>query len=203
MLRRRVSLAQPLTTRLTRLRERLRRHRPRTDEDGDLIWAAVALILAPDPDALLLIRRAEHPGDPWSGHMALPGGRRAESDSGLAATAVRETQEEVGVLLRPEHLIGSLDDVVPRTPVLPPIAVRPYVFSLPSRPVLVPNPEVAATRWVDLDHLLQLGTQHTVRLDVGGISRQVPAYQLDDAIVWGMTERIITTLLDQIRSDQP
>jgi len=201
-----MSLAQPLTTRLTRLRERLRSHRPQSEEDeedGELIWAAVAVILAPDPDALLLIRRAEHPGDPWSGHMALPGGRRGEGDSGLLATAVRETHEEVGVPLSPEHLIGVLDDVIPRIPVLPPIAVRPYVFSLPSRPALTPNPEVAATRWVDLDRLLPPGAPHAVRLEVAGISRQVAAYQLGDAVVWGMTERIITMLLTLIRSDQP
>ena len=155
VLRRRMSLAQPLSPRLDGLRERLAGHRPVTGgEDESLLWAAVAVILVPSPDAVLLIRRAERPGDPWSGHMALPGGRREEVDADLVGTAVRETFEEVGLTLARTDLLGSLDDVVPRTPVLPPIAVRPYVFSLPERPPLVPNPEVAATRWVHLDHLL-------------------------------------------------
>ncbi|MGH7527182.1 MAG: NUDIX hydrolase [Gemmatimonadales bacterium] len=190
--------APPLTTRLALLRERLAAHRPRTDDkDGDeaLVWAAVAVVLAPSPDAVLLIRRAERVGDPWSGHMALPGGRREPGDADLLHTAIRETAEEVGLELGPDHLIGSLDDVVPRTPVLPPIAVRPYVFALSDRPRLAPNPEVAAVRWVGLDHLLDPETYRSIRFEFRGESRDMPAYRLDDGIVWGMTERILTGLL--------
>jgi 8-oxo-dGTP pyrophosphatase MutT (NUDIX family) len=195
-----MSLAQPLTTPLGRLRERLATHQPRTDHGGDdLIWASVAVVLAPSPDAVLLIRRADRADDPWSGHMALPGGRREAEDADLVTTAIRETAEEVGLLLRSGHLLGSLDDVVPRTPVLPPIAVRPYVFLLPDRPTLELNPEVAAARWVQLDLLLHPETYHSVRLEIRGESRDMPAYRLDDAIVWGMTERILTSLLDQVR----
>jgi 8-oxo-dGTP pyrophosphatase MutT (NUDIX family) len=200
MLRRRMSLAQPLSLRLARLRERLAGHRPATGgDDESLLWAAVAVILVPSPDAVLLIRRAERPGDPWSGHMALPGGRREEGDADLVATAIRETFEEIGLTLASSDLLGSLDDVVPRTPVLPPIAVRPYVFTLPERPALTLNPEVAATRWVYLDHLLHPETYHSVRLEIRGESREFPAYRVDEAIVWGMTERILTALLDQLR----
>jgi 8-oxo-dGTP pyrophosphatase MutT (NUDIX family) len=170
------------------------------DERGDpLIWAAVAVVLAPDPDALLLIRRAERTGDPWSGHMALPGGRQDPSEPDLLATAVRETWEEVGLELGRQHLLGTLDDVVPRTPVLPPIAVRPYVFTLRHRPALSLNPEVAAARWVPLDLLLHPDTYNSVRLDIRGESREFPAYRLDDSVVWGMTERILSSLLLHLR----
>jgi 8-oxo-dGTP pyrophosphatase MutT (NUDIX family) len=200
MLRRRLSHSPALTSRLERLRARLARHRPRLDEDGELIWAAVAVILAPDPDSLLLIRRAERVGDPWSGHMALPGGRREPGDADLSATAIRETAEEVGLALRSQQLIGGLDDVVPRTPVLPPIAVRPFVFLLPGRPSLSLNPEVAAARWVTFDLLLEPGNYHPVRLEIRGERRDMPAYQLDDAMVWGMTERVITSLLGLLRT---
>jgi 8-oxo-dGTP pyrophosphatase MutT (NUDIX family) len=200
MLRRRMPLAQPLSLRLARLRERLADHRPATGgDDESLLWAAVAVVLVPSPDAVLLIRRAEHPGDPWSGHMALPGGRREEGDAELVDTAIRETFEEVGLTLAHSDLLGTLDDVVPRTPVLPPIAVRPYVFTLPERPSLTLTPEVAASRWVYLDHLLHPETYHSVRLEIRGESREFPAYRVDEAIVWGMTERILTALLDQLR----
>lgn len=132
--------------------------------------------------------------------MALPGGRRHTADPDLLATAIRETAEEVGVLLNRDDLVGSLEDVVPRTPTLPPIAVRPFVFLLGSRPPLVLNQEVTSARWVPLSHLLHPGVHHPIRLDVGGQSRIVQAYELDDAIVWGMTERIITSLLLQLQS---
>lgn len=194
----RSSQSRPLTVRLDRLRDRLAGHEPVRDEEGELIWAAVAVVLVPDPDAVLLIRRAEREGDPWSGHMALPGGRRGTGDPDLVATAVRETAEEVGLELPASSLLGSLDDVVPRTPVLPPIAVRPYVFGLPHRPVVTLNREVAAAHWVELDHLLRPGTHHPVRVEVRGEARMFPAYELSDAIVWGMTERVLTSLLSQV-----
>jgi len=189
---------RPPATRLVRLRDRLAAYRPNTDEDASLVWAAVAVIITPNPDSILLIRRAERVGDPWGGHMALPGGRR-EPNEDLLATVLRETAEEVGVRLKREQLAGTLDDVVPRTPVLPPVAVRPFVFLVPARPQLTPNAEVAAASWVTIDHFLHPATHHPVRLEVAGQNRLVPAYQLDNAIVWGMTERILTSLLDQLR----
>jgi hypothetical protein len=106
--------------------------------------------------------------------------------------------EEVGVELSAADLAGELEDVIPRTPVLPPIAVRPFVFLPPARPELVLNPEVAAARWVPLTDLLRPGAHYSVRLDVAGQSREVQAYQLDDAMVWGMTERILTDLIQQL-----
>jgi hypothetical protein len=101
----------------------------------------------------------------------------------------------LGIQLTREDLAGSLEDVIPRTPVLPPIAVRPYVFILPAQPAIVPNDEVAAAQWVAIDYLLRPDTHHPVRLDVAGESRRVQAYQLEDGIVWGMTERILTGLI--------
>jgi 8-oxo-dGTP pyrophosphatase MutT (NUDIX family) len=200
MLRRRLPHPQPLTARLTRLRERLADHPAVVDERGDpLLWAAVAVILAPEPDSALLIRRAERTGDPWSGHMALPGGRQDPTDTDLIATAIRETAEEVGLELGLQHLIGSLDDVVPRTPALPPIAVRPYVFVLDRRPELSLNSEVAAARWVPLDLLLLADNYHTIRLEIRGESREFPAYRVDDSVVWGLTERILSGLLRHLR----
>jgi 8-oxo-dGTP pyrophosphatase MutT (NUDIX family) len=157
----------------------------------------VAVVLTPDPDAILLIRRAERTGDPWSGHIALPGGRRDAADPDLVGTAIREILEELGIQLTREDLAGSLEDVIPRTPVLPPIAVRPHVFILPAQPAVIPNDEVASVQWVTIDHLLRSVTHHTVRLDVDGESRQVQAYQLEDGIVWGMTERILTDLISR------
>jgi 8-oxo-dGTP pyrophosphatase MutT (NUDIX family) len=196
MLRRQLPQPQPLTGRLDHLRDRLAVHRPVVDDRGDpLIWAAVAVVLVPDPDALLLIRRAERAGDPWSGHMALPGGRQEPAEADLFTTAVRETAEEVGLTLGRQDLIGTLDDVVPRTPVLPPIAVRPHVFALSLRPTLTLNPEVAAARWVPLDLLLHPETYNSIRLDIRGESRDFPAYRLDELVVWGMTERIVSSLL--------
>ena len=199
MLWRRLRISLALTGRLTRLKERLAHRHPTTTDDTALIWAAVAVVIAPDPDAILLIRRADRLGDPWSGHMALPGGRREPEDPDLLVTVIRETREEVGIDLITEQLLGSLDNVVPRTPLLPPVAVRPFVFLRPARPPLVLNPEVAAIQWVTLDDLLQPGGYHLASLEIAGQKREVQAYRLDDAIVWGMTERILSSLFQLLR----
>jgi 8-oxo-dGTP pyrophosphatase MutT (NUDIX family) len=192
--------AQPLSPRFDRLRDRLAGLEAGPgDDDTSLGWAAVALVLVPSPDALLLIRRAVRAGDPRSGHMALPGGRRSPRDEDLVATAIRETAEEVGLTLARSDLLGRLEDLVPRIPTLPPVAVRPYVFTLAERPALTLNDEVAASRWVYLDHLLHPDTYHSVRMDIRGEGRDVPAYRLEEAIVWGMTERILTGFLQHVR----
>lgn len=188
-----------LTGRLSRLGERLAHRYPATVDDSSLIWAAVSVVITPDPDSVLLIRRADRLGDPWSGHIALPGGRREPADPELLATAIRESREELALELGSQHLVGILEDVVPRTPVLPPVAVRPFVFLLPRRPALVLNSEVASATWMSLDDLLQPERHRTVPVQVAGEHREVPAYQLGDATVWGMTERILTDLLGYLR----
>jgi 8-oxo-dGTP pyrophosphatase MutT (NUDIX family) len=176
------------------LRRRLSRAPVQVSPSPVLKWAAVAAILVPDPDALLLVRRADRAGDPWSGQMAMPGGRR-EPEEDLLFTALREAEEEVGIRIPPESLMGSLDDVAPRTPVLPPIAVRPFVFRLGQRPPLQLSAEVAEVHWVPLDLLRAPDTWGDVAVDVMGTRRVVPAYRLDAGTVWGMTERILTDLL--------
>lgn len=160
--------------------------------------ASVALILGPDPDSLLLIRRADRFGDPWSGHMALPGGRREEADEDLLATAIRETREEVGIDLPREALLGQLPDVAPRSRALTSMLVRPYVFGLEWRPDPVPNHEVAFALWARVAHLRQSGTRQDVTIEVMGAPRVVPAYLHDDNVVWGMTERVLTSLFESL-----
>jgi 8-oxo-dGTP pyrophosphatase MutT (NUDIX family) len=137
--------------------------------------------------------------------MALPGGRRDPEDVDLLATALRETSEEVGISLSRETLVGALADVVPRTPVLPPIAVRPFLLAVRSRPTLALNPEVTAATWVNLEELLQPEARRQVTVDVQGNSREVSAFLLEAGVVWGMTERILTGLVDhlaQVRSEE-
>lgn len=193
----RISLA--LSGRLTRLKESLAHYHPDTTDDTALIWAAVAVVIAPDPDSVLLIKRADRLGDPWSGHMALPGGRREPADQDLLATAIRETGEEVGLLLARSDLLGSIDDVVPRTPVLPPIAVRPFVFLMARPSSFLLSREVAEAAWVTLDDLLRIDRHGLVNLEVAGETRQFPAYQLNGGTVWGMTERILSSLLQHLQ----
>jgi 8-oxo-dGTP pyrophosphatase MutT (NUDIX family) len=183
---------------LDRLVTRLALHKAVAATEPDAIWAAVALVLVPDPDALLLIRRAERVGDPWSGQIGLPGGRQDSADPDLLATAVREAAEEVGIPLERDAVAGVLDDVAPRTPVLPPVAVRPFVFTLPGRPVLQLNSEVASAHWVELSRLQDPTALRPYSLRLRGEHRTFPAYHIDELVVWGMTERILSSLFEVV-----
>jgi len=155
----------------------------------------VSVILAPDPDSVLLIRRAERSGDPWSGHIGLPGGRLEAGDADLAATAIRETVEEIGWVLRRESLLGELDDVWPRTPLPQVVVVRPFVFTVDERPVISPSAEVADAFWVPLADLRNPAILQETPLLVRGQRMVFPAYHLPQGVVWGLTERILTPLL--------
>jgi 8-oxo-dGTP pyrophosphatase MutT (NUDIX family) len=161
--------------------------------------AAILLALRARSDGepeLLMIKRAEAEGDPWSGHIACPGGRMEPEDHGLAATAVRETLEETGVdVARDGRLLGHLDDITPRTPTLPPIVIRPYVALVRSDVEIVPSREVAAAFWVSVSALREQTAWGIGRVQVGGVLREVSVFQHGEHVVWGLTERVLRQFL--------
>ena len=104
-----------------------------TPAAAEILQAAVALVVrGGERLEVLLIKRAKREHDPWSGHMALPGGRRDPADASLLETAMRETREETGVALddRGVHL-GRLEEVRPQSARLPRLSVTPHVFGVP------------------------------------------------------------------------
>ena len=122
-------------------------------------YAAVAAVIRDRPDGaeVLLIRRAETEGDPWSGHMALPGGRFDPGDRDLVVTAERETREEVGLDLGAHgSLIGPLEPVpaIARSRLIG-MTIAPFVFALERDAPLTPNHEVVEAIWAPLVALAQ------------------------------------------------
>lgn len=188
---------------LPALAAKLAARAPVADIDPERPRAAVAIVLAPDPpaDSLLLIRRAEREGDRWSGQLAFPGGRWNPGDADLIATAKRETLEGVGVDLDRAPLIGILDDLNPRTPVLPPIVVRPFVFTLPEPAPLAMNQEVAGAWWMPLAEFLRPGVYGPMEYQRYGTVVRGLGYHLGVGLLWGMTERILTPLLELARCE--
>lgn len=122
-------------------------------------------------------------------------------DADLLETAIRETAEELGIRLDPDQLVGRLDDLTPRPGLLPRVMVRPHVFLLNARTPLRPNQEVAAAHWIELAAFHAPGVYGD--WDVPALDRTVrfPGYRLSEGIVWGMTERILTPLLAQLRGE--
>ncbi len=161
--------------------------------------AAVTLILRDQAGAAeaLIIKRAERPGDHWSGHLALPGGRAEQAkDTDLLATAARETYEEVGLdLHQGGEFIGQLPLLAPSTPSLPPLEITPFVALAPPELALRPNHEVAAVFWLPVAHLKLAGLSSEYRLQFGSVVKKWPAYPSAGGPIWGLTERILTNFL--------
>ncbi|MEE8146872.1 MAG: CoA pyrophosphatase [Longimicrobiales bacterium] len=189
--------------RFTLLEEALSAHEPASDAPTDNAegsrQASVSLVLREAPSfEVLLIKRAEVAGDPWSGHMALPGGRRDAGDPTLLATAIRETAEETGVVLtESEHLLGSLDRASPWTSHVPRLSIHPFVFGVPSSTTaMAASREVQSVHWASLESLRDPASQGTFEYALPTGSRTFPCFLIDGQAVWGLTYRILTRFLE-------
>lgn len=152
------------------------------------------------PDVLLM-RRADHPQDPWSGHMSFPGGRQDGGDPDLLSTALRETREEVGIDMGTQaELLGRLDDVPAISRARPTgMVITPFVFELLADVPLRPNAEVAEVFWAPIDPMIR-GELDTTRDYVHeGRTLVLPAYDVRGRIVWGLTFRMLQLLFERLR----
>lgn len=185
---------------LNSIDERLRERDPQVVELETARRAAVAMTLAPGDDDLnvLLIRRAESEGDPWSGHMAFPGGHRDPEDGTLVDTAVRETLEEVGIdLAQHGRLLSRLDDVQAhaRGKALD-MVVTPFLFALDQpRPTRIDRSEVADAIWIPLNVFRDERFHGTTPIARGDFRADFPAFLYEGNTVWGMTYRMIREFL--------
>jgi 8-oxo-dGTP pyrophosphatase MutT (NUDIX family) len=160
--------------------------------------AAVTLILRENhgEPQLLIIKRAERVGDPWSGHLALPGGRAEPYDADLLATAARETYEEIGVeLIEGGGFIGQLPLVSPNNPRLPKIEITPLVAVSPRYLNFHLSSEVDEVFWASVNQLKKYGRSSVYAMKFGDIVKKWPAYPSQGGPIWGITERILTNFL--------
>jgi 8-oxo-dGTP pyrophosphatase MutT (NUDIX family) len=191
-------MATPLD--VARVAAALARHAPRREESvphGHK--AAVAAVLRDGAGGaeLLFIRRAEHPRDPWSGQMGLPGGRVDPADADALAAAIRETREELDLdLAAGGRLLGALSEA--RTHLRlgrSPHSVAPFAFAIEGDPAFAPSAEVQEALWVPLAFLAdpsRRGAQTWVRR---GVPLPMPCCRFDGRPIWGLTLRIVDELL--------
>ena len=183
---------------LDRIRCRLRA--PRTDPPipTDARQAAVAVILRArhSRTEVLFIQRAVKDGDPWSGHMAFPGGHRDPDDVDLLAAAIRETEEEIGLDISSAAVVGSLPPAQPMS-VRRTMIVKPFVFEIDSDPTFAPNHEVADVVWSPLEPMYR-GENHAVD-SPDGSAMHFNGFRLAGGhFVWGMTYRMVQTFFETI-----
>ncbi len=162
--------------------------------------AAVSIVLRAAEDGLsaLFIRRAEHPTDLWSGHVAFPGGR-AHPGEGPVDTAIRETAEEVGrALRRLGEVLGGLDEIqaIGRGRAMG-LSIQPWVFALREpAPPLTLSEEVVSAHWVSLHDLLDPARRAPFPYVHEGIELVLPSIRIDGLTIWGLTYRMIEVFED-------
>jgi len=156
--------------------------------------AAVAIIesLAPSR-SFLILRRARHPEDPWSGHFSFPGGRKESCDRDLFATCLRETTEETGIVLTRQQLIKDLTPEPAGRDSSTLLWVKPYFFSIPQRPPLhLDRQEIANGHWLKVEEF----NNHTLHKKVELIpGRSFWAFPFHNYYIWGFTYRLLCKIL--------
>ncbi len=158
--------------------------------------AAVAAVVDARGD-LLLMHRAEHEDDPWSGHLSFPGGRVEPDDRDALHAAIRETREEVGVQLTPDQLVGQLDELSTR-PVRRHLVIESFVFHVPELGPFTLNEEVQGVHRVNLEDLLAGVGRSRFPFTWRDQTIELPCVDVDGRRLWGLTLRIVDDLLHRI-----
>lgn len=160
--------------------------------DGIPSGVLVPLVDGPEPSLLLTLRTElvlHHKGE-----ISFPGGVRHSEDPDLVTTALRETEEELGIPASAVEVLGTLPPV---HTMVSGYVILPFVGRLAQLPPLVPSPiEVAEVLQLDLSRLAKV--EREVLAESGG---SWFAYELDGSLVWGATGRIVNSLIGVLRSE--
>ncbi len=171
---------------LDKLRDQLSCSEPRFRKDS----ASVAVVID-EMKRVLMIRRAEKEDDPWSNQMAFPGGKREPSDESYLKTAVRETMEELGINLHLDsEFLGYMDSFKTHSGKM---YVVPSVFYPLKELKPRPNGEVSDFYWIELPLLQSRRTRYGFYRDGKLVENE--AFLYGDCIIWGLSYRIIVSLL--------
>ena len=180
---------------LTNIQEALSKRATDQSRNEEAVEAAVAAILRTKNGELelLLIHRSQRNGDPWSGHLAFPGGRIERCDDSARQAAERETLEEIGISLEKGTYLGALQTL---TGLTLPVSVSAFAYHI-ERPVSFEfSDEVQSAHWIPFKHLTapeqqtkythQKSNQRFEAIDVLGP---------DKPLLWGITYRFTQELL--------
>lgn len=160
--------------------------------------AAVAVVLHDQQSPrVLLMKRVDRDGDPWSGHVSLPGGGYHADDGELLVTAIRETREELGVDLEGARVLGSLPALHPRISGPRGIEVTPFLFSTTAALEPVCGPEADSAFWLPIDLAASGALDSTYPYPA--LNTEFPAWSYEGYVIWGLTRRILDLVLDVAR----
>ena len=142
---------------------------------------------------VLFVKRVENPNDPWSGQIALPGGKRDAKDRNLKQTVIRETFEETHINLHEGcRFLGAMEPLWSTR--RPDMKILPFVVLLKKKKPISLNEELTGYFWALLKELAK--HRGTTKFSFG----EYPAYIIENHVVWGLTYRILNKLINIIEN---
>lgn len=178
---------------IDRIRARLADYQPRSLSIEVKRHAAVAMLLRRkgQKTEVLLIRRAEHEKDPWSGDLGFPGGGIEAKDENPRAAAEREAREEIGLTLQPENYVGRIDDLAGA---YLSVRIACFVYQVDETAAFNLNDEVVDLFWIPLATLFEPQRNRVREFFYRGIRRRHPVIELtewSERPLWGITYRLL------------
>jgi len=166
--------------------------------------AAVSIIISPEQE-ILFIKRSHNPKDPWSGHMAFPGGKKDHSDHDIIHTSRREIYEEVGISLNhQDHYCGSLSFYpVTYKQKDTGLAISPHIYLLPKKVELaLDQTEVEDAYWISTDYLIDKQNRVLKEFSIQEklIKRESIPYRGE--FIWGITFEILNNFFQIFSGDE-
>ena len=159
----------------------------RSSSDSLKADAAVALIfkIFEHNVHILLVKRVENASDPWSGQMALPGGKKDVEDRDLKETIVRETLEEIGINLVDQcRFLGVMNPVRLKHR---PMKILPFVyFTTNELKIMINRKELEKFVWIPSSQL------NNPNGSVSYMNLEYPAFIINEDIIWGLTYKLLT-----------
>lgn len=173
--------------------EGLRQYEPSSVTDEIQESAVLAPVIDRDSGPYLLFTKRSEDLSNHPGQMSFPGGRREPEDDSLRATALRESEEEIGLDPETVEFVGRLDDIRTVTR----FSVRPFVGLVPDSPYHPCDAEVAEVAILALSDITDLSNYHSEYRDHPHHGRiRLHYFYVDGYTVWGATARILVQFLD-------
>ena len=165
-----------------------------SDPKSDLPKAAVLIALTDEENPEVIYTLRSNKVSSHQGEVSFPGGMQEESDSSLIMTALRESEEEIGLPQNCVKILGSLDTMVSRFN----ISVTPFVGVIPGDVELnTSSEEIEACFKVPLSFLLKDKRYRNDEVNRNGETFYMPAYKYSSYVIWGLTAMITVNFLNR------
>lgn len=170
---------------------------PASERQGRQAAVAMAIDWRAGAPQLLLMRRRAHPGDPWSGQVSLPGGKAEPSDTDLVATSIRESREELAIDLAQQatHLgqLGPIQAMAGGKRI--DMWITPCVFEVTGDLAPQTSAEAQESFWLPLAQAKAGDLDHRFAYQDSKRKLLLPAWRFQERVIWGLTFRMISSLL--------